>query len=52
MSIGVAGFPDHGTSATQVLKSADEALYQAKAEGRDRVIVAAGANTEGALSLP
>lgn len=52
VSIGVAGFPDHGTSATQILKSADEALYQAKAEGRDRVIVAAAVSTEHAVSLP
>ena len=40
MSIGVAGFPQHGSEASQIVTAADRALYQAKAAGRDRVIVA------------
>lgn len=40
ISIGVASLPDHGSAVKDVLKAADTALYQAKAEGRDRVIVA------------
>jgi diguanylate cyclase (GGDEF)-like protein len=40
ISIGVAGFPQHGTSAAQIIRLADEALYRAKADGRDRVVVA------------
>jgi diguanylate cyclase (GGDEF)-like protein len=40
LSIGVALFPHHAHDAELLLKSADEALYRAKAEGRDRVIVA------------
>ena len=40
-SIGVAGYPEHGTSAARIVSSADGALYQAKHEGRDRVVVAA-----------
>ena len=39
-SLGVAAFPGHGTSADNLLKEADKALYRAKAEGRDRVGIA------------
>jgi diguanylate cyclase (GGDEF)-like protein/PAS domain S-box-containing protein len=41
LSLGVASFPMHGSDAEQLLRSADLALYQAKAEGRDRVIISA-----------
>lgn len=40
ISQGIAIFPTHGTSGEAVLKAADEALYQAKKEGRDLVKVA------------
>ena len=40
MSFGVAVFPLDGKTGERVLIAADEALYQAKHEGRDRVIVA------------
>ncbi|HVN55587.1 MAG TPA: diguanylate cyclase [Anaerolineaceae bacterium] len=40
VSQGVAGFPDHGASAGQLLRTVDAALYRAKRSGRDRVIVA------------
>lgn len=36
-SIGVAIFPDHGQDETQLLKSADSAMYRAKANGRDGI---------------
>jgi diguanylate cyclase (GGDEF)-like protein len=39
-SMGVAGFPQHGGTATEVMSAADAALYRAKAGGRDRVEVA------------
>ncbi|HEY0000930.1 MAG TPA: diguanylate cyclase [Actinoplanes sp.] len=35
VSIGVAVFPEHGTTADQVLQAADAALYAAKRAGRD-----------------
>jgi diguanylate cyclase (GGDEF)-like protein len=37
VSIGVAEFPLHGSTPEQVIAAADEALYEAKGEGRDRV---------------
>ncbi len=38
VSIGVAGFPENGDTLESVIASADEALYQAKRQGRNRVI--------------
>jgi len=43
-SLGVAVFPDHGLNRDALLRTADAALYRAKAEGRDRVAV--GTTTE------
>jgi diguanylate cyclase (GGDEF)-like protein len=40
VSIGVAELPQHGTTAKELLESADAALYRAKREGRDRVMLA------------
>ena len=40
ISVGVAIFPFHGLNGDAVLKSADAALYRAKSQGRDRVVVA------------
>jgi diguanylate cyclase (GGDEF)-like protein len=38
-SIGVAMFPIHGSTLDDVIRLADFAMYQAKADGRDRVAV-------------
>lgn len=40
VSAGVAVFPKHGEIMEDVLRAADQALYRAKAEGRNRVVVA------------
>jgi diguanylate cyclase (GGDEF)-like protein len=40
VSMGVAAFPDHGPGIKDVVNAADTALYQAKAGGRDQVVVA------------
>ncbi|GAB4284265.1 MAG: hypothetical protein Kow0067_05980 [Coriobacteriia bacterium] len=40
VSVGIATFPDHGVTGEALLAAADVALYEAKAEGRDRVVVA------------
>jgi len=41
-SLGVALIPDHAGDADAVVARADEALYAAKAAGRDRVVPASG----------
>lgn len=38
-SLGVAVFPEHGASSDDLFRAADEALFQAKAQGRDRVVI-------------
>ncbi len=40
LSLGVAAFPEHGLTSQELIKCVDTALYQAKQNGRDRVIVA------------
>lgn len=40
ISTGVAAFPEHGSSAQELINQADKALYRAKTSGRDRVVVA------------
>jgi diguanylate cyclase (GGDEF)-like protein len=38
LSIGVASFPEDADNAEALISVADEALYQAKREGRDRAV--------------
>ena len=40
LSLGVAVFPEHGSTSTAILRAVDAALYRAKHEGRGRVVVA------------
>jgi diguanylate cyclase (GGDEF)-like protein len=40
LSMGVATYPLHADTCDTLLKSADEALYRAKKEGRNRVAIA------------
>ena len=40
LSLGVAVYPENGTDRDTLIGSADRALYRAKSEGRDRVILA------------
>ena len=39
-SLGVVGFPDHGAALDRLERLADAALYIAKREGRNRVVLA------------
>ncbi len=51
ISVGVAMLPHHATTAEALLRVADKALYRAKHEGRDRVVLAdTTETTEGALA--
>jgi diguanylate cyclase (GGDEF)-like protein len=40
VSIGAAEYPSHGDTPEELIESADAAMYQAKAAGRDRVVIA------------
>jgi diguanylate cyclase (GGDEF)-like protein len=37
ISLGASVFPEHGTTAEDLLRAADQALYKAKTDGRDRL---------------
>lgn len=39
VSVGVALFPDHGHMPQDLLRVADDAMYEAKAQGRNRVVL-------------
>jgi diguanylate cyclase (GGDEF)-like protein len=40
LSLGIGMYPEHGRTRQSLLAAADGALYKAKEEGRDRVVVA------------
>ena len=40
VSVGAAEYPTHGETPEELIASADAAMYQAKGEGRNRVVVA------------
>ena len=52
VSVGVAVFPEHGTTGEDLVRAADAALYQSKAAGRDRVTIAPAATIDRRLMLP
>jgi len=50
VSIGVASFPDHGRTSSELMRAVDGALYVAKNAGRDRWCLA-GAPEAGATAI-
>lgn len=50
LSLGVACFPEHGSTGEAVLRAADAALYRAKKSGRDQV-VSASSSTSAASNI-
>lgn len=42
VSIGVAATPDQGFTSDEIIRAADRALYRAKSEGRDRIVLDQG----------
>jgi diguanylate cyclase (GGDEF)-like protein/PAS domain S-box-containing protein len=44
LSVGIAAFPEHGSTCAELLKIADQCLYESKARGRDVVTVALAQN--------
>jgi diguanylate cyclase (GGDEF)-like protein len=47
LSIGVVAYPDDGTTADELMISADQAMYASKRQGKNRVIDFASARTGG-----
>ncbi len=50
ISGGIAIFPAHGQSTTELFRSADEALYKSKREGRDRILVSTSVGLDGRIA--
>ena len=46
LSVGVAAFPEHVSTSLDLLKIADQCLYESKARGRDVVTVALSQNAD------
>ena len=51
-SFGVASFPEDGRTYTSLIHASDIALYQAKANGRNRVVLAHTSQGEGPKTAP
>ena len=50
ISGGLAIFPTHGQSTTELFRAADEALYVSKSQGRNRILVATSVGLDGGIA--
>lgn len=51
ISCGIAEFPQHGETGDELITMADRAMYQAKALGRNQVVIWQGDPMEGELQI-
>jgi diguanylate cyclase (GGDEF)-like protein len=49
VSIGVACYPDHGSSIESIKEKADKAMYESKSAGKNRVTLFSFANGADAV---
>jgi diguanylate cyclase (GGDEF)-like protein len=52
VSGGLAMFPAHGQSTTELFRAADEALYESKRQGRNRTLIATSVGLHGVKEIP
>ena len=52
VSVGIALFPDNGTSSDELIAAADAALYAAKRGGKSRYVMASPLASAAPISLP
>ncbi len=50
ISGGLALFPTHGQSTTDLFRAADDALYESKGQGRNRILLATSARLDGGIA--
>ena len=50
VSGGLAMFPTHGQSTTELFRAADAALYEAKRQGRNRILLATSVGLEAGIA--